>query len=60
LRRRKNCFTDESNLAGGGDVRSPINVLVWNEYRQEREEERLAKIYLEEIHGQLAKVQRVD
>ncbi len=39
---------------------SPIRVLVWNEYRQEREEERLAKIYPEGIHGQLARVLRED
>jgi trehalose utilization protein len=44
----------------GGNVRQPTNVLVWNEYRQEREEERLAKIYPEGIHGQLAKVLRGD
>ena len=36
----------------------PINVLVWNEYRQEREEERLKTIYPEGIHGQLAAVLR--
>ena len=41
-------------------MRSPINVVVWNEYRQEREQERLAKIYPEGIHGQLAKVLRED
>ena len=39
---------------------SPIRVLVWNEYRQEREEERLAKIYPDGIHGQLARVLRED
>jgi trehalose utilization protein len=39
-------------------VRSPIQVLVWNEYRQEREEERIAKVYPEGIHGQLARVLR--
>lgn len=37
-------------------MRPPINVLVWNEYRQEREEERLARVYPNGIHGQLAKV----
>jgi trehalose utilization protein len=37
-------------------VGSPIRVLVWNEYRQEREEERIAKVYPEGIHGQLAKL----
>jgi trehalose utilization protein len=41
-------------------VRAAINVVVWNEYRQEREEERLAKIYPEGIHGQLANVLRAD
>ena len=39
---------------------SPIRVMVWNEYRQEREEARLAKIYPEGIHGQLARVLRED
>ncbi len=39
---------------------SPINVLVWNEYRQEREEERVARVYPEGIHGQLAKVLQGD
>ncbi|MCC7022577.1 MAG: ThuA domain-containing protein [Thermomicrobiales bacterium] len=33
---------------------SPINVLIWNEYRQEREEERIAKVYPNGIHAQLA------
>lgn len=41
-------------------MQSPINVVVWNEYRQERREERLRKIYPEGIHGQLAKVIQTD
>lgn len=35
-----------------------INVLVWNEYRQEREEERVARVYPEGIHAQVATVLR--
>jgi trehalose utilization protein len=41
-------------------VSSPINVLVWNEYRQEREEERIAKVYPDGIHAQLANLLRED
>ena len=41
-------------------MRSPVHILVWNEYRQEREEERIAKVYPEGIHGQLANVLRAE
>lgn len=41
-------------------MRSPINVLVWNEYRQEREEARLARLYPRGIHGQLAEVLKTE
>lgn len=41
-------------------MRSPIKVVVWNEYRQEREEERIANVYPDGIHAQLAAILRED
>jgi trehalose utilization protein len=41
-------------------VPTPLRVLVWNEYRQEKEEEPVAEIYPDGIHGQLAAVLRED
>lgn len=41
-------------------MRAKTRVVVWNEYRQEREEERIAKVYPEGIHAQLATILRED
>ena len=41
-------------------MRAKTRVVVWNEYRQEREEERIARVYPEGIHGQLAAILRED
>ena len=34
---------------------SKIRVTIWNEYRHEKSEEKIAAIYPEGIHGQIAK-----
>lgn len=41
-------------------MRAKTRVVVWNEYRQEREEERIARVYPEGIHAQLATILRED
>jgi trehalose utilization protein len=43
-----------------GLVGDTIAVTVWNEFRQEREEERIAKVYPEGIHAQIAKALRAE